>query len=232
MRAVRLGLMAVVPMVFASGALAQRVDIFTALQEGSILAEFRGNGDSSVTAVIERLPGGPTEIVIPAGSRFRVAQFGDLGQGYGGQQGGRRPRFEQFGQRGGGRQGMMGSRSTIARLEFTPTVRLTLTALCTDFNKPAPTFNDRMAILPPANDALTRLAQLIDAERPAHPAAQLATWAVADNIPRVGAERYLLGIIPGSGVALAHQRQEMLRLAADLVSAAGLQPMDYQMFRR
>jgi hypothetical protein len=233
-RATRLCLMVLSVAVLAVHSAAQRTDIFTALREGTVRAEFRGNGDSSVLGTIERLPGGPTEVVIPAGATFRVAQFGGMGPGgfeYGGGLGQTPGRFGQYGQfGGGGRQGMMGSRSTMGRLGLSNTVRLTLSALCMDYNKPAPTPNDVMVILPPTNAVLGRLAQVLDTHQPAHPAAQLAVWAVANDPPPAVAQRYLLEIIPGAGTVLASQRREIMNLAQSLLSAAGLQPTSFRMF--
>lgn len=225
-----------------SAALAQRVDIFTALQEGTIWAEFRGNGDSSVIASIGRTPGGPTEVVIPAGSIFRVAQAGGrwrqfgMPGGYGGYRGGyggfggiggRGP--GGFGQRGG-RQGMFGYRSTSARLSLASATTLLIPTLCMDYNKPAPTRRDLMVIMPPP-ERYAALAAVLDETHPPQPAAQLAMWAVANDAPPTAASRYLVEIIPGSSEAIAGQRKEIIAIAADILRAAGLEPERFRLFR-
>ncbi len=243
MRAILLCLVSLSLLGLSALAQANRVDIFTALNQGSIRADFRGNGDSSVVGLIERMPGGPTEVVIPAGSVFRAtgstggawAQYGGPGAyggggAYGGSEGGRRPRFGQ-GAGGGGRQGMFGSTSTTTRLGLANAVRVTIPALCMDLGKPAPTHYDALVLLPPLNPTLIRFAQVLDTQHPAHPAAQVALWALTDDPPIAGAQRYLLDIIPGTGTALAQQRQELMAAARDVLSAAGLQPTAFSMFK-
>ncbi len=231
-------LMVAVLCVVGGSALAQRVDIFTALEQGSVQAEFRGNGDSSVIATLHRLPGGPTEVVIPAGAVFRVARaggrgwrqyggFGGPGGFFGGAGGPAGRGYRQL----GGRQGMFGYRTTTARLAFTDTTTLILPTLCMDYAKPAPTRRDLMVILPPTDERLIRLAAVLDAEQPSHPAAQLAVWAVADNAPPLARKRYLLDIIPGAGEALAEQREEIVATAKEILVKAGFEPAAFRLFR-
>lgn len=241
MRAILLCLVSLSLLCFSAVAQANRVDIFTALDQGSIRAAFHGNGDSSVVGLIERLPGGPTEVVIPVGSVFRArgstgdawAQYGGVGAyggAYGGSEGGRRPRFGQ-GAGGGGRQGMMGSTSTTTRLGLANTARVTIPTLCMDLGRPAPTPRDALVLLPPTHPTLIRFAQVLDTQHPAHPAAQVALWALTDDPPVAAAQRYLLDIIPGVAPAQAQQRQELMSLAKDLLYAAGLQPTAFSMFK-
>ena len=131
MRAIKLCLIVCALVALSAVASAQTVDIYTALQQGTVRAEFYGNGDSSVRAILHRLPGGPTAVVFPAGATFRVAQlggrggfaqyggygggygqYGGYGGGYGGSyegsSGGRRREYGGFGGRGGGRLGQGG----------------------------------------------------------------------------------------------------------------------------
>ncbi len=232
-----------VALVLAGGlSWAQRVDIFSALRAGTVTAEFRGNGDASVIGVITRLPGGPTEVVIPAGSVFRVASAGrgagwnQFGRGYGGYGGrGGYGGYGGYGGRGGrygqgGRQGMFGMRSTTTRLAFANTAEVVIPAVCMDYNKPAPTRNDVMVILPPPPN-LKRLAAVVDQGGYSHPAVQLAMWALVNRVPRRVGERYLQSIIPGRSKAIEQQRMELMDLARALLQAAEFDPAALPMFK-
>ncbi|MBC7288126.1 MAG: hypothetical protein H5T86_08815 [Armatimonadetes bacterium] len=239
-RGVAAGTMTVFLLLLLPGpASAQRVDIFTALQQGTVLAEFRGNGDASVTGTITRLPGGPTEVVIPVGSVFRVAQagrgwnqwgpggfpggFSGPGGGYMGGRGG----FGQF----GGRQGMFGLSSTTTRLAFNNSAEILIPTVCMDYGKPAPTPQDVLVILPPNGPVLTRLADLLSTTSFPQPAVQIAMWAMVDKAPKVAALRYLEEIIPGRTPAIARQRAELLDTARQIVEQVGLSPAALPMFR-
>ena len=232
-----LAVAAAVLLLTAGTASAQRVDIFTALREGTVVAEFHGNGDASVVGTITRLPGGPTEVVIPIGSIFRVARAetgsgwdqwrggGYGGRGYGGGYGGRygggySGRGGRYGQ--GGRQGMYGMQSTTTRLAFNNTARVVIPAVCMNYDKPAPRPSDLMVILPPDRPELTRLAEVLEEESYPQPAVQVAMWAVVNHAPRRAGERYLQLIIPGRHPAILRQREELMQLARELVEKIGV----------
>ncbi len=207
-------------LLVAASAHAAAISIFEGLASGKVWAEFRGNGDSSVLAIIGKNDPSITEVTIPAGSRFQVAQLAPGGFGGFGGRGGLR----QF---GGGRQGMFGARTTTGMLAFAPAVTLTIPAVCGNWNLPAPTRRDILVILPPSGPeaALVAAAQRT---RASHPALQIAMWAVANNAPARAAAEYLADLIPGP--QFESQRLEILRSAAALLRTLGLNPHSFRIF--
>jgi len=67
--------------------------------------------------------------------------------------------------------------------------------------------------------------------RVAPPVAQLATWAVANNPPRAGIERYLNEVVAGVQAPPQWEKSRLLRQAADLLRAAKLNPGEFRMFQ-
>lgn len=228
--------LAVAGLVLVSGGqrcLAQSMDLFAALRSGAIWAEFRGNGAASVQATIRRQAGGPTEVVIPAGTVFRVAALGESGwrqwEGdYGGGYGGR----SRGGGRGAqGRQGMYGMRSTTVALGLTDVARVVLPAVCMDYGKREPTPADVLVASPPEDGRLVRLAAALDTGPWSQPAVQLAVWAIRSNLSAVAAERYLRQVVPGDTPEIAAQRREIIATARALAQAAGLETSAFRMFK-
>ncbi|MCX7598282.1 MAG: hypothetical protein N2512_05375 [Armatimonadetes bacterium] len=221
--------------VRSSVCLAQSMDLFTALQEGVIRAEFRGNGAASVLATIGREAGGPTEVVIPAGTVFRVAALDDAGwrQWGGGDYGGG---FGGRGRGGGGRgaqgrQGMYGMRTTTVALALTDVARIVLPAVCMDYGKREPTPADVLVASPPQDARLVRLAAVLDMHPWSQPAVQLAVWAVRSNLSAAAADRYLRQVVPGDTPEIASQRREIVATARALAETAGLETSAFRMFR-
>jgi hypothetical protein len=205
------------------------VDIFTALDAGSIHAEFHGNGPDSVKAYLTREPGGPTEVVIPAGSVFRIAALpsGGGGGGAGGFGGG-----TSFGQRGGGGrggQGMFGFGDTRLAMAFTNSATAVIPTVCMDYGKREPTPKDPMLISPLEDSTLVRLASLLSQGTWEQPAAQLAMWAMRSDLgPGLG-DRYLRRVLPGARNEDA--RREAAASARELLALMGLDPAAFTMFR-
>jgi hypothetical protein len=214
---------------------AERMDLFTALRSGVIWAEFRGNGAASVLATIGRQPGGPTEVVVPAGTIFKVAalddnawrQWGDRDYGGGGFGG----RSRGGGRGAQGRQGMYGMRSTTVALALTDVARVALPAVCMDYGKREPTRDDLLVALPPQDDRLARLAAALDARPWSQPAVQLAVWAIRSNLSATAAERYLRQVVPGDSPEIVAQRREIVTTARTLAEAAGIDASAFRMFR-
>ena len=67
--------------------------------------------------------------------------------------------------------------------------------------------------------------------RAAPPVAQLATWAVANNPPRAGIERYLNEVVAGVQAPPQLEKSRLLRQAADLLRTAKLKPGEFRMFQ-
>lgn len=214
--------------------LAQSMDLFTALRSGVIRAEFRGNGAASVLATIGREAGGPTEVIIPAGTVFRVAALGESGwrQWGGGDYGGGFGGRGRGGGRGAqGRQGMYGMRTTTVALGLTDAANIVLPAVCMDYGKREPTPADVLVASPPQDERLVRLAAALDAGPWSQPAAQLAVWAIRSNLSATAAERYLRQVVPGDTPEIAAQRREIILTARALAEAAGLDTSAFRMFK-
>jgi len=62
------------------------------------------------------------------------------------------------------------------------------------------------------------------------PVAQLAVWAVANNPPRAGIERYLNEVVAAVQAPPQLEKRRLLEEAADLVRAAKLKPAEFRMF--
>ena len=126
---------------------------------------------------------------------------------------------------------MYGMRSTTARLAFNDTARVMVPAVCMNYDKPAPRPSDLMVIMPPDRPELVRLAEVLEEESYPQPAVQVAMWAVVNRAPRRTGERYLQLIIPGRHPAIRRQREELMRLAEELVEKIGVAAQALPMFR-
>ncbi|MGD8238375.1 MAG: hypothetical protein PVH68_07485 [Armatimonadota bacterium] len=201
------------------------IDLLEALDRGLVTAEFRGAGDTGVRGTIVRQTPQPLQVVVNPGTVFR-AQFGFPGGGAypggGGYRGG-----------GGVVQGISTFQSTPADLTTYRIAQVFVPGGCANYGLRAPTPHDVMVALPPPNRTMARLAQVIGAQELDQQKAQVALWAVANNVPQWAARRYVSRRMPPgtSKDAISARTEHVLAAAEGMVKKAGLDPKKYRTFR-
>jgi len=190
-------------------AMAAPVGLLEALGRGLVTAEFRGAGDSGVTGTLVRQTPEPLQVVVSPGTVFRV-QFG-----------------------GGGYQGISSFGTTPIDMSAYRVAHVFIPGGCANFGLRAPGPSELMVPGPPPNQRMARLAQAIAKEEPGHPAAQIALWAVANNVPKWAMRRYVARtMLPHtSKVTIDARAAQLLGQAEGLIKKAGLEPKKFRAFR-
>lgn len=210
-------------LLLAAVAAGAAVDLLTALDSGLIAAQFRGAGGDRVMGTIERLTPQPLEVVIQPGTQF-YAQFGGFGGGFGPGRGG-------IGQRG--IQGMSTFGLTPVDLRSKSVAFVRVPTCCTDFGLREPGPDDVLVPGPPREPQIAKVAAVAARERTEHNVAQLAIWAVANNIPKWAARKYVrsLGYSNASKQEVRQRTEELTKMASGLVERAGLDVNRYRLFK-
>jgi len=103
-------------------------------------------------------------------------------------------------------------------------------AVCTNLGCRTPTAADVLLLVKKPNIRLASVAVAANRLRFPPPVAQLAVWAVANNPPRAGIERYLNEVVAAVQAPPQLEKRRLLEEAADLVRAAKLKPAEFRMF--
>ena len=182
------------------------MDLLDAMATGQVDATFYGNGDQSVIGHIRRGSFGPQVVQVAPGTQFQGQQPGVQGMG------------------------TLGSTEIdLSRRRF---AQVQIPTACTDYDLPAPTRAHRMIPGPPLDGRMVALSETVAYVRPSREVAQIAVWAIANNpewseIEEWAQERARTGDEERRAEIAATYRQQ----AAQLVYAAGMNPLAYQMFR-
>ncbi len=190
--------------VLCTSACAAPVNLLEGLRDGTLWAQFRGAGGSSVSGVIGAEPLGPQFVQIPSGTQFQ-AQLP-------------------------GRQGMSTLGSLNIDLGEQRLAQVLIPTACTNLGLPEPTPDDVMIPLPCPDARLARLAAVLDLYPTPQPVAQVAVWALSDNPPLALVQPYLVQQAPGFDLAAHAERRVIVQQAAQLLGAAGLEPAGFRMF--
>jgi len=192
----------------ATMAMAAPVGLLEALGRGLVTAEFRGAGDSGVTGTLVRQTPEPLQVVVSPGTVFRV-QFG------------------------GGYQDISSFGTTPIDMSAYRVAHVFIPGGCANFGLRAPGPSELMLPAPPPNQRMVRLAQAIAKEEPGHPAAQIALWAVANNVPKWATRRYVARTMLSrtSKASIDARAAQLLSQAEGLVKKAGLEPKKFRAFR-
>ena len=197
--------MVVIVLTALSLSYAEEVDLLQALQRGDVWAQFRGWGQGAVRGTIGRSAYGPQQLSIGPGTQFQAQRRGV--------------------------QGMMTLGQTRVDLRGQSLAQVTIPAVCMNLGWRTPTAADVMVLARRPNTRLASVAAAASRRRAAPPVAQLATWAVANNPPRAGIERYLNEVVAGVQAPPQLEKSRLLRQAADLLRAAKLKPGEFRMFQ-
>jgi hypothetical protein len=209
------------------------VDLLTAIDNGLVVAEFRGAGGAAVTGIVERQTPEPLDVVVEPGTYFYAQFGGGFGGGYGGGFRGGAGGGRGIGQRGGGAQGMSTFGATPIDLKTTQVAYVRVPTCCTDFGLREPGPGDVLVPGPPRTPQIAQVAA-VAAHQNAEPAvAQLAVWAVANNIPKWAAERYVKSVSVGhpSEEQIKQRTGELIAQASELVKKAELDLTRYRLFK-
>ncbi len=201
----RICAMVVIVLTALSLGYAEEVDLRQALQRGEVWAQFRGWGQGAVRGTIGRSAYGPQQLSIGPGMQFQAQRRGV--------------------------QGMMTIGQTRVDLRGQSLVQVTIPAVCTNLGWRTPTAADVLIPVKHPNTRLADVAAAASRRRIALPVTQLATWAVANNPPRAGIERYLNEVVAAVQAPPQLEKSRLLRQAADLLRAAKLNPGEFHMFR-
>jgi len=183
----------------------QPMDLLTALEQGRIQATFYGNGDQSVRGRIRSAPYGPDQIYVPPGTQFWAQR--------------------------GGMQGMTTLGYVPIDLSRRPMVYVEIPTACTNLDLPAPTGYDIMVPTACPDPRMAALCNQIGRLGPRRQVAQLAVWAVANDPPWENVEDYAMSYCEGTEQQKAAEALRLRDRAALLLEYAGLEPMEFEMFR-
>ncbi|MGC9320540.1 MAG: hypothetical protein ACP5KN_21075 [Armatimonadota bacterium] len=186
------------------------MELLEALESGAVEGVFYGNGDQSVRGRLRSGAFGPDEVYVAPGTQFWAQQIEGQQQ----------------------RQGM----TTIGWVPIDLSRRgyayVEIPTACTNYDRPAPTRYDRMSPVPCPDRRMALLSEHIGRARPSRAAAQLAIWAIANNPAWSKIEGHVERYVKADtekerAKAVAAYRAE----AAQLLRAAGFDPVDFRMFR-
>ncbi len=182
------------------------MDLLDALGTGKVDAVFYGNGDESVRGRIRRSAFGPEKLYVAPGTQFWAQREG--------------------------LQGMTTLGWIPIDLARDNIAYVNIPAACTNYARPAPTPYDRMNPVCCPEPRMAALAEQVGRVHPAHAVAQIAVWAVANN-PQWSD---ISGLVEAKATdETAEERAETVATwrqeAAALMATAGLNTVNYRMFR-
>ena len=188
-------------LLLAVACAADPIDLIAGLNQGVLVAEFRGAGDRAVTGTIARTGDEPLTVTIPPGTQFWA--------------------------QAGGRQGQANIGSRPVDLTDVRVAEVTLNTCCTNLDLPEARAGDVMIPVACPDARMARLLSLSGLESQPHAALQTAVWALA-NDPRSYEVRRVLRREPGLG---ASGYAGGIGTAAGLLRQAGLEPKEFRLFR-
>jgi hypothetical protein len=195
-------LLAAALLLLATAALAQPLDLIAGLNQGVLVAEFRGAGDRAVTGTIGRTGDAPLDVNIAPGTQFWA--------------------------QAGGRQGQATFGSVPVDLTHTRLAQVTLHTCCTNLGLPDAKPTDLMIPVACPDPRLARLLSLPGIQSQPHMAVQAAVWAVANDATGY---RIRQALRREPQVGSSTFAADMVTAAANLLRQAGLEPTAFRAFR-